>query len=198
MRGLTERKHRRHGTTQLRRATRLTSPRSGSVRSDVRSRGLNPKSSWALGFALVCGTCGADETLRVPAAELAATIPVIPEPWRASPALAGFATHEPATAPVNAPVNPLGQLRFRDQQPLVNRLRRLQAVPFVTVWDSRDATVYVGVNRDGETGLHLRQKRDDRGSRARKVLLADPDPLRAPTSAARKAGPRRSPGAPRR
>ena len=163
----------------------------------MRSRGLNPKSPWTLGFALVCGACGADEALRVSAAELAATIPVIPEPWRASTPLAGTA-HESATAPVTTPVNPLGQLRFRDQQPLVNRLRRLQAVPFVTVWDSRDATVYVGVNRDGETGLHLRQKRDDRGSRSRKALLTDPDPLRAPTNDARKGGPRKSPGAPRR
>jgi hypothetical protein len=54
----------------------------------------------------------------------------------------------------------LQDLPFRDREPLINRLRTIQALPFVTLWDSRQATVYVGVNRDGEPGLHLRQKHD--------------------------------------
>lgn len=58
----------------------------------------------------------------------------------------------------------LRELRFRDNQPLVNRLKRLQALPFVTLWDSTAATLYFGVNRDGEPGVHLRQKKHDRGT----------------------------------
>lgn len=76
--------------------------------------------------------------------------------------------------------NPFANLRFRDQEPLVNRLRRLQALPFVTLWDSREATVYVGVDRRGKAGLHLRQKRDDRGVRAAQTLAAPEDERPAP------------------
>jgi hypothetical protein len=71
----------------------------------------------------------------------------------------------------------LGTLQFRDNQPLVNRLKRIQAWPLLTIWDSGAATLYVGVNRDGEPGVHLRQKRKDRGSlapRSRLVLIASP------------------------
>jgi len=93
-----------------------------------------------------------------------------------------------SSAPATEPPNPFAQLRFRDQQPLVNRLRRLQALPFVTLWDSRAATIYVGVNRDGETGLHLRQKLDDRGSRASESIMRaesdQPPPRHLPKSRA--------------
>jgi hypothetical protein len=70
----------------------------------------------------------------------------------------------------------LSTLQFRDNQPLVNRLRRIQAWPLLTIWDSTAATLYVGVNRDGEPGVHLRQKRKDRGlaPRSRFVLIAKP------------------------
>jgi hypothetical protein len=71
----------------------------------------------------------------------------------------------------------LSTLQFRDNQPLVNRLQRIQAWPLLTLWDSTAATLYVGVNRDGEPGVHLRQKRKDRGSlapRSRFVLIASP------------------------
>jgi hypothetical protein len=71
----------------------------------------------------------------------------------------------------------LGALQFRDNQPLVNRLKRIQAWSLLTIWDSTAATLYVGVNRDGEPGVHLRQKRKDRGSlapRSRFVLIANP------------------------
>lgn len=74
---------------------------------------------------------------------------------------------EPAPTP-----NPFADLRFRDREPLVNRLTGLQAVPLITLWDSREATVYVGVNRKGKAGLHLRQKTDDRGDRAAQTLAA--------------------------
>lgn len=57
-------------------------------------------------------------------------------------------------------------LPFRDREPLINRLKSIQALPFVTLWDSGEATVYVGVDRRGRAGLHLRQKRDDRGTAA--------------------------------
>lgn len=75
----------------------------------------------------------------------------------------------------------LRELKFRDNQPLVNRLKRIQAVPFVTVWDSTAATLYVGVNRDGEPGLHLRQKKYDRGTLtpANRTLFSDVTPWRA-------------------
>jgi hypothetical protein len=67
-----------------------------------------------------------------------------------------------------------GGLQFRDNQPLVNRLKRVQSWPLFTIWDSRAATLYVGVNRDGEPGVHLRQKRHDRGSLVppNRVLIA--------------------------
>ncbi len=71
----------------------------------------------------------------------------------------------------------LSTLQFRDNQPLVNRLKRIQAWPLLTIWDSSAATLYVGVNRDGEPGVHLRQKRKDRGDLApssRFVLIASP------------------------
>ena len=63
-----------------------------------------------------------------------------------------------------------GTLQFRDNQPLVNRLKRIQAWPLLTIWDSGAATLYVGVNRDGEPGVHLRQKRKDRGASRRAVV----------------------------
>jgi hypothetical protein len=85
-------------------------------------------------------------------------------PSNLKPAHAGA---EPAPIP-----NPFAGLRFRDQEPLVNRLSQLQAVPLVTLWDSREATVYLGVNRRGKAGLHLRQKTDDRGDRAAQTLAA--------------------------
>lgn len=71
----------------------------------------------------------------------------------------------------------LSTLQFRDNQPLVNRLKRIQAWPLLTIWDSSAATLYVGVNRDGEPGVHLRQKRKDRGdlaTRSHFVLIASP------------------------
>ncbi len=71
----------------------------------------------------------------------------------------------------------LSTLQFRDNQPLVNRLKRIQAWPLLTIWDSTAATLYVGVNRDGEPGVHLRQKRKDRGdlaTRSHFVLIASP------------------------
>ena len=70
---------------------------------------------------------------------------------------------------------------FRDHQPLVNRLKRIQAVALVTVWDSTSATLYLGVNRDGEPGLHLRQKKHDRGTLApaHRTLFSDVTPWRA-------------------
>ena len=73
---------------------------------------------------------------------------------------------------------------------MVNRLQRVQAIPFVTLWDSTGATLYVGVNRHGDPGLHFRQKRDDRGTRARIALTRDG--VNAPSSArsARKTGSR--------
>jgi hypothetical protein len=75
----------------------------------------------------------------------------------------------------------LRELKFRDNQPLVNRLKRIQAVPLVTVWDSTAATLYVGVNRDGEPGLHLRQKKYDRGTLtpASRTLFSDVTQWRA-------------------
>ena len=95
-----------------------------------------------------------------------------------------------ASKPLPEPANPLAVLRYRDQQPLVNRLRHLQALPVLTLWDSGVATLYVGVNRDGDPGLHLRQKRDDRGSRIRNSLTrSEPQMLNAAQRAARN-GPR--------
>lgn len=75
----------------------------------------------------------------------------------------------------------LRELTFRDNQPLVNRLKRIQAVSLVTVWDSTAATLYLGVNRDGEPGLHLRQKKHDRGTLApvSRTLFSDVTPWRA-------------------
>jgi hypothetical protein len=72
-------------------------------------------------------------------------------------------------------------LTFRDNQPLVNRLKRIQAVAVLTVWDSTSATLYLGVNRDGEPGLHLRQKKHDRGTLApaNRTLFSDVTPWRA-------------------
>jgi hypothetical protein len=77
--------------------------------------------------------------------------------------------------------DPFRDLDFRDHQPLVHRLRRIQAVAFVTVWDSTSATLYVGVNRDGEPGLHLRQKKHDRGTLApaSRTLFSEVTPWRA-------------------
>lgn len=114
--------------------------------------------------------------------------------WEAAPVAAprGFAKRDPLTrcrsatgshtcAPTPRGVDPFGDLAFRDHQPLVHRLRRIQAVALVTVWDSTSATLYVGVNRDGEPGLHLRQKKHDRGTLApvNRTLFSDVTPWRA-------------------
>lgn len=55
----------------------------------------------------------------------------------------------------------LPNLPFRDRQPLINRLKSIQALPFVTLWDSGEAAVYIGVNHRGQPGLHLQQKLSD-------------------------------------
>jgi hypothetical protein len=93
-------------------------------------------------------------------------------------------TTAPGTPSCSSPLQrtaALRELTFRDNQPLVNRLKRIQALPLVTVWDSTAATLYVGVNRDGEPGLHLRQKKYDRGTLtpARRTLFSDVTPWRA-------------------
>jgi hypothetical protein len=77
--------------------------------------------------------------------------------------------------------DPFQELAFRDNEPLVNRLRRIQAVALVTVWDTTSATLYLGVNRDGEPGLHLRQKKYDRGTLApaNRTIFSDITPWRA-------------------
>lgn len=99
-------------------------------------------------------------------------------PWSApqlsAAAVYGLALACPAPPPAEIPEpgpireskrqTAIRDLAFRDNQPLINRLKRLQALPFVTVWDSTAATVYVGMNRDGEPGVHLRQKKHDRGT----------------------------------
>jgi hypothetical protein len=75
-------------------------------------------------------------------------------------------------------VAPLAALQFRDNEPLINRLKRVQAWPLLTLWDSSAATLYVGLDKHGEPGVHLRQKRSDRGTvlpRGRLVLIASPD-----------------------
>lgn len=75
-------------------------------------------------------------------------------------------------------VAPLAALQFRDNEPLINRLKRVQAWPLLTLWDSSAATLYLGVDKQGEPGVHLRQKRSDRGTvlpRSRLVLIASPD-----------------------
>ena len=79
----------------------------------------------------------------------------------------------------------LRALQFRDNEPLVNRLKRVQAWPLLTIWDSTSSTLYLGVNRDGEPGVHLRQKRQDRGAllpRRRFVLIANPAAPDEPTA----------------
>ena len=88
----------------------------------------------------------------------------------------GTVTVTPSVA--NGDKTKLGNLELiAGNQPLVNRLKRIQAWPLLTIWDSGAATLYVGVNRHGEPGVHLRQKRKDRGSlapRGRFVLIASP------------------------
>jgi hypothetical protein len=79
----------------------------------------------------------------------------------------------------------LRTLQFRDNEPLVNRLKRVQAWPLLTIWDSTTSTLYLGVNREGEPGVHLRQKRQDRGAlvpRGRFVLIANPSVLDEPAA----------------
>jgi hypothetical protein len=85
------------------------------------------------------------------------------------------------TGLVTRQLDPFRGLSFRDNEPLVNRLKRIQAVALVTVWDSTSATLYFGVNRDGEPGLHLRQKKYDRGTLApvNRTLFSDITPWRA-------------------
>ena len=71
----------------------------------------------------------------------------------------------------------LRTLPFQDNEPLINRLKRVQAWPLLTIWDSSAATLYVGLDKRGEPGVHLRQKRGDRGSLlapGRFVLIASP------------------------
>jgi hypothetical protein len=113
-------------------------------------------------------------------------------PLKAAPTFASSAAAQGKRAPsssdtgsttAEAPrrLDGLRELAFRDNAPLVNRLKRIQAVAFLTVWDSASATLYVGVNRDGEPGLHLRQKKYDRGTLApvNRTLFSDISPWRA-------------------
>jgi hypothetical protein len=65
----------------------------------------------------------------------------------------------------------LSDLPFRDQEPFVNRLRDIRALPFLTLWNSTGATLYVGIDRKGNPGLHLRQKGRDESA----PVLSDSD-----------------------
>lgn len=92
---------------------------------------------------------------------------------------AGDAADVAALRLSNSPsrVASLATLQFRDNEPLINRLKRIQAWPLLTLWDSSAATVYLGLDKHGEPGVHLRQKRSDRGSvmpRSRFVLMTSP------------------------
>lgn len=70
----------------------------------------------------------------------------------------------------------LADLPFRDREPLVNRLRSIQALPFFTLWDSSGATLYVGIDRKGSPGLHLRQKGHSEGAVGLSAAVNEPAP----------------------
>ena len=129
-----------------------------------------PTASAAL---VVCTHC---EARWQTAPRVALQAPVL-EPCEWSAAAHGV----PSCALQSRRMDALRELTFRDNQPLVNRLKRIQAVSLVTVWDSTAATLYLGVNRDGEPGLHLRQKKHDRGTLApaSRTLFSDVTPWRA-------------------
>jgi hypothetical protein len=123
----------------------------------------------------LCGTRWQPSALVGASAPSASNIPV----QRRERLRAG--SEAPLKTPGARGLDELRQLKFRDNQPLVNRLKRIQSVALLTVWDSRSATLYVGVNRDGEPGLHLRQKKYDRGTLApaNRTLFSDVTPWRA-------------------
>lgn len=41
------------------------------------------------------------------------------------------------------------------------RLRDLDGIPLVTLWEGAAASVFIGVDEDGHPGIHLRQKEDE-------------------------------------
>lgn len=143
----------------------------------ARSQDLSPPAATSTAIVMACALCGTRwqaHALTAPSAPSMDFTKKRPESGTAG-----------NTARPNAQVTPgldaFRDLSFRDNEPLVNRLKRIQAVAFVTVWDSTSATLYVGVNRDGEPGLHLRQKKYDRGTLApvKRTLFSDITPWRA-------------------
>lgn len=51
------------------------------------------------------------------------------------------------------------ELTFRDHNALALRLRKLQELSLLTLWENKSAKLYLGVSRDGVAGINLRQKR---------------------------------------
>lgn len=105
--------------------------------------------------------------MRLPQALLAAalctaSLAAVADPaanLRTDPALVAAASAN--SAPVDTDTSPaaLRQLRFKENDTPKRWLGGLRRLSLVTFWQGRHASVFLGVNRNGQPGLHL-QRRD--------------------------------------
>jgi hypothetical protein len=50
--------------------------------------------------------------------------------------------------------------KFQDDDVLLRRLADMRSLPVMTLWQSRRAQIFFGVDRKGLAGLHIRQRRE--------------------------------------
>jgi len=58
----------------------------------------------------------------------------------------------------NSPAAATPGLEFKDHEDYVGRVRSLRALSLVRLWDSRNMSLFLGVDRHGVYGLHLRRE----------------------------------------
>ena len=110
-----------------------------------------PLTCWAQSAAVAdSGVCTVDDAR--PFTWLSAdSTTLLPEHERFLVNIGGAAPHLSATAPVP-------NLQFHDHLDYVARVRALRALPAVRLWDSRNMSLFLGVDRRGVYGIHLRRQ----------------------------------------
>lgn len=73
----------------------------------------------------------------------------------------------------------LRQLRFKDSGAPKQWLGGLRRLSLVTFWQGRNASLFLGVNRNGQPGLHL-QRRDPNETELPSLQLSGTDAAAAP------------------
>lgn len=82
---------------------------------------------------------------------------VLPDPVARSHAGGPVRSHPESTL---ADAHVLPAFKFQDDDVLLRRLADMRTLPVMTLWQSRRAQIFFGVDRKGLPGLHIRQRRE--------------------------------------